>query len=103
MEGIWIALITTVFAGVGLKIAEHFLSRPRERVDEASKFRDELRIQIDNQREEIKELETGLERWRSEYYDLRDKYNKLQLELTLALERLKEEAKQIPPPPDVNI
>lgn len=88
----WIALIGTVCGGVGLKVAEHWLGRSKVKVDDAARIRDELRLEITAQREEIKQLEADVTKWREEYYNLRDKYTSLQTELTLALEKIKREA-----------
>lgn len=88
----WIALIGTLCGGVGLKVAEHWLGRNKIRIDDASRIRDELRLEITAQREEIKQLEADVDKWREEYYNLRDKYINLQTELTLALQKIREEA-----------
>lgn len=88
LDPAWIALIGTIFGGIGLKFAEKWLGRSKERFDDALQIRDELRIEINAQREEIKELEADVERWRAEYYNLRDAHIKIQTELTLAMENL---------------
>lgn len=98
LDPAWIALIGTVCGGVGLKLTEYWLGRNKVRTDDASRIRDELRMEITAQREEIKQLETDVEKWRNEYYDLRDKYINLQTELTLALERIKNEMEPKAPP-----
>lgn len=89
----WIALIGTVGGGVGLKFAEHFLNKGRERIDEASRIRVELRDQIDDQRKEIDKLSVEVDSWREKYYDLRDQHVKLQTEMMLTLQQLKENLK----------
>jgi predicted nuclease with TOPRIM domain len=90
----WIALIGTVTGTVGLKVAEHYLGRGRVRIDDAAKIRDELREQIASNKTEMKDLEDEVDRWRKEYYDLRDKYIALQTELTLALQQIKDATAQ---------
>ena len=90
----WIALIGTVTGGVGLKMVEHWLGRSKVKVDEAGRIRDELRLEITAQREEIKQLEADVNKWREEYYNLRDRFTALQTELTLALQRIRSEAAQ---------
>lgn len=92
LDPAWIALIGTIFGGAGLKIAEHWLGKNRIKIDDASKIRDELRLEIAAQKEEIKDLEVQVEKWRNDYYALRDKYVELQTELTLALAKIKQEA-----------
>ena len=88
------AVVGTIFGGVGLRLVEHWLSRNKVRVDDAARIRDELRLEITAQREEIKQLEDDVDKWKNEYYDLRDKYVQIQTELTLALQRIKEEAEK---------
>lgn len=90
VDPVWIALISTLGGGIGLKVTEHFLNKGQEKASEASKIRDELREQIDDQREEIKHLEEEVEKWRDKYYDLRDDYIKLQTEMMMSLQKLKE-------------
>lgn len=87
-----IALIGTIFGGVGLKLVEHWLGRSKIKVDDAARIRDELRLEITAQRAEIKQLEADVDKWREEYYNLRDKYVALQTELTLALQSIRNEA-----------
>lgn len=88
----WIALIGTVCGGVGLKAAEHWLGRNKVKTDDAARIRDELRMEITAQREEIKQLEDAANKWREEYFNLKEKYINLQTELTLALHKIKAEA-----------
>lgn len=99
----WIALIGTLCGGVGLKVTEHWLGRSKVKIDDASKIRDELRLEIASQRDEIKALEEDAAKWREEYYDLRDKYVEVQTQLTIALQKIKDAAEEaasnIPPTP----
>lgn len=92
MDPAWIALIGTVTGGVGLKVLEHWLGRNRVRTDDATRLRDELRTEITSLREENRQMEADVDKWREEYYNLRDKYINLQTELTLALEKIRKEA-----------
>jgi len=100
LDPAWIALIGTIFGGAGLKAAESWLGKNRVKVDDAARIRDELRLEITAQREEIKQLEEDVDKWRGEYYNLRDKYVELQTELTLALEKIKAHTPTEPPPID---
>lgn len=86
----WIALIGTITGGVGLKVAEHYLGRGKDRIDEASRLRDELRIEINAQREEIKELEAAVDKWREEYFSLREEYLKAQTSYQIELQKMKD-------------
>lgn len=94
LDPAWIALIGTVCGGVGLKVAEHWLGRSKIKVDDAARIRDELRLEITAQREEIKQLESDVDRWRDEYYNLKEKYMTLQTELMFALRNIRIEAEQ---------
>lgn len=94
LDPAWIALIGTLCGGIGLKVMEHWLGKSKVKVDEASKLRDELRIEINAQREEIRALETEVNKWRADYYDLRDKYSTLNTEYLIALEKIKQEAEE---------
>jgi len=77
---------------MGLKALEHWLGRNKIRIDEAAQMRDELRVDITAQREEIRALEAEVDRWRKDYYDLRDKYTTLNAEYLIAIEKIKHEA-----------
>ena len=112
LDPAWIALIGTVCGGVGLKVTEHWLGRNRIKTDDATQIRDELRLEITTQREEIRQLESDANKWREEYYNLRDKYTELQTELTLALKNIRDEARmtqqqasapQQPPPESLDL
>lgn len=93
MDPAWIALIATLCGGLGLKVVEHWLGRNKVRVDDASRIRDELRLEITAQREEIISLEVERDTWRGKYYDLRDRHAALQTQLTLATANIKEHDK----------
>jgi uncharacterized coiled-coil DUF342 family protein len=92
LDPAWIALIGTLCGGLGLKVLEHWLGKSKVKLDEASKLRDELRVELTAQKEEIRSLETEVDKWRKDYYDLRDKYANLNTEYLIALERIKAEA-----------
>jgi predicted nucleic acid-binding Zn-ribbon protein len=105
----WIALIGTLCGGAGLKLLEHWLSRSKVKIDEATKLRDELRVEITALREETKELEKETDQWRQKYYNLRDEYTTMKTQYTIELQHLKDEAEKaakkidptIEPPPSV--
>lgn len=105
MDPAVLTLIGTLCGGIGLKVTEHFFSRNKSRFDDASRIRDELRMEITSQREEIERLETERDKYRDSYYDLREQFSKVQIELTLALNGIKAKAAQAesiasPPTPD---
>lgn len=89
LDPAWIALIGTLCGGLGLKILEHWLGKSKAKMDEASKLREELRIEITALREEIKALETEVDKWRMHYFDLRDENSKLNTEYLITLEKLR--------------
>lgn len=94
LDPAWIALIGTLCGGLGLKLLEHWLGKSKVKVDEATKMREELRIDITKRDDEIKLLETEVDNWRRDYYDLRDKYSTLNTEYLIALEKIKTEAEE---------
>lgn len=97
LDPAWIALVATICGGVGLKVTEHWLGRNKVKVDDAARIRDELRLEITANKEEIKQLEADVAKWRDEYYDLRDKYVELQTQLTIAIEKIKKDNDKPPP------
>lgn len=103
LDPAWIALIGTLCGGIGLKVLEHWLGKNRVKIDEATKLRDELRIEIASLREEVKGLEIERDRWRTDYYDLRDKYSTLNTEYLIALERIKNQITEAAKKADPNI
>lgn len=97
------AIIGAGVSAIILKAVEHFLGRAKERIDEGAKIRSELREQIDDMREEVRELETARDKWREDFYNLRDKYVELQVQLTMALEKIKDAATAIDKKPPNNL
>lgn len=89
MDPAWIALLGTLFGGVGLKVAEHYLGRNQVRISDATQIRDELRLTIAEQRAEILVLEGEQTKWRNAYYDLRDKFMQLQTDLQIIVAKMK--------------
>lgn len=83
MDPAVIALVGTVFGGVGLKVAESWLGRSKVKVDDAARLRDELRLEITAQREEIKQLEEARDKWREESYRLKSELMRMETEVTL--------------------
>lgn len=90
LDPAWIALIGSAGGAIILKVTEHFLSQGEVKVSDAQHLRDELRIQIDNQRSDIQQLEKDVDEWKDKYYDLRDEHVKLQAELIVRLKEIKE-------------
>lgn len=88
LDPAYIALIATLCGGVGLKVAEHYLGKGGRRNDDASRIRDELRIEITNLREDRKDLEDRLNELQEKYLALYEKHVAQTTELTLALQRI---------------
>lgn len=91
LESAWIPLAGALFGGVGLKMLEHWLGRSKMKIDEATKIRDELRVEITALREEIKKVELESDIWRDRYYTLREQQLATNKELVQALDHLKKD------------
>ena len=91
LDPAWIAFLGAAFGGAGLKLTEAWLGRNKVKIDDASQIRDELRLEIQSQREEIRALEAEVHKWREQYYALRDKYMTLQLDLLKRVDTIKSE------------
>ncbi len=89
LDPTWLALIGALFGGAGLKVIDHQINKKRLKTDDAARIREELRMEITSQKEEIAKLESDRDKWRADYYDLRDQFSKLQTELTIAIQHLK--------------
>ena len=94
LDPAWIALIATVTGGVGLKVVEHWLGRNKVKVDDATQIRDELRLEIVALREENKQLEADLSKWREDYYAVRERELKLKNILDRAIASIEDAAKR---------
>jgi len=62
MTQVWIALISAVLGGVGLKVIDTFFLSKGKQADIAAEFRDELREEMKAQKAEIKELEKEIDK-----------------------------------------
>jgi malate synthase len=63
-----LALLGTIFGGVGLKVTEAFLGKKKVQSDEAASIRKELREDVNSLRQQIKEQKMETDKWRDEYY-----------------------------------
>ena len=70
MTQVWIALISAVLGGVGLKIIDTFFLSKGKQADIAAEFRDELREEMKAQREEIKYLGKEVDKCKNRCYRL---------------------------------
>lgn len=76
-----IALIGTLFGGVGLQFTGHLLGRRKQRDDTATALRGELRAEIDSLRQELRKVESEVDVWREKYYTLLDQFVKVKTQL----------------------
>lgn len=70
-----IAAMAAIFGGVGLKIVESLINRGKTKVDVATQIRDELRIEINSLRKEMREAEQRLDTTRKMYYAVLHAFN----------------------------
>jgi lysophospholipase L1-like esterase len=75
----WLALIGALLGGSGLKVIEHWLNRSKTKDDTATDFRNELRTDIKDLREELRKAEEELDKWRVKYYALMDEFIKYKM------------------------
>lgn len=71
-----LALVGTIFGGVGLKVVETILSKKKSKSDTAAEIRNELRTDVAALRKEMKDLEEQLDIWKEKYYDLLNQFYK---------------------------
>ena len=104
---VWIFL-GTVVGTIGLRWLDHWLTKRKTNLDEGAAWRKELREELGMHKSEIDKLEEQVEHWRSLYYDLKEAYTLLKVQLEFALAKIKDEAdkagailpdpKELPPP-----
>lgn len=94
-----IALVGTIFGGVGLKVTERWLNRAKEKNDTAKEIRDELRTDMAAYRAEILTLKAEVDKveaevvsWQEKYFELRDKYSTLKALYEDALRQIQTKA-----------
>jgi len=88
----WLALIGAVLGGSGLKFIEHYLSRPKIKDDSATAFRNELREEVKNLRDELRKTELELDTWRAKYYALLEEFSKAKIARDNALNKIQDVA-----------
>jgi predicted nucleic acid-binding Zn-ribbon protein len=85
----WLALLGAVLGGSGLKVIEAWLNRSKEKDDAASQLRNELRGEIRSLRDELKNVEDELDKWRGKYYELLDEFVRAKGDLAAAVRNLR--------------
>lgn len=83
-----LAMIATVFGGVGLKVIESWLQRNKTRNDIGLSLRDELRRDLQDVREELAATRAEAVTWREKYFEERDKVSQQLAQLADALGQL---------------
>lgn len=91
---VWVGLISAISGGLGLKVFDFWVSRAQAKVDEATRIRDDLRGQISEQNNEIKELEKSLDDWKDKFYQLKEDYATVNAQYVMALNQLKLEMEE---------
>lgn len=81
MSSVVIAMIAALFGGAGLKIIEHFLSRGKTKIDIARELRTELRDEVLVLRDEVKELDKRVDKWKHKYFDCQNRMADMYSEL----------------------
>lgn len=77
MDGInasngWQALILTVIGAAVLKIVEWFLNRTKQKSDETTQYRQELRSDVEMLKRQATDVQHELDGWREKYYESRE-------------------------------
>lgn len=78
-----IALVGTLFGGIGLKLVETWLGRKRIKIDDAGNIRNELRLEIAALRIENSDHEKDVDVWREKYYRTYEKLINARAQLML--------------------
>ena len=76
-----IALIGTVFGGIGVQFTGHLLGKRKVKDDLATQLRGELKSEIATLRQELREVEKEVDVWREKYYTLLDQFVKVKVQL----------------------
>lgn len=76
MDPAWIALIGTVFGGVGLKVIERWLSK----TERESAGRRDLLTEVSDLQKRIDLLEEEVTAWRNRYYEEQEKVAMLRVQ-----------------------
>lgn len=91
----YIALAAAVFGGGGLKVIEYWLTKSKVKDDSASEFRKELREEVKGLREELRQVESDLDKWRGKYYELMDQFIMVKGELDASLRAMNDDTQAV--------
>jgi chromosome segregation ATPase len=64
----YITLITAIFGGAGVEVLKKIVSRQSEATSDATKIRDELRLQIESLHRDINDARHESDEWREKYW-----------------------------------
>lgn len=76
-----IALIGTLFGGVGLKTVEAILAKNNRKLDDAAQIRKELREETAALKVELKNLRQELDEWKEKYFNTFNENSELKFRL----------------------
>lgn len=83
-----IALLGTLFGGVGLEVIRRALAKSKEKEDSATAMRNELRTELTSLKAEMSAVEKELDLWRQKYYELYEKYVFIKVQYDAAIKVL---------------
>lgn len=89
LDPAWIALIGTIVATIGVKFLERWLGTKDRNTADAAQIRSELKIQLQETRDEINRLEQEIDSWRVKYYEVLEQLVAKKIELQNALNEIK--------------
>lgn len=88
MDTAILALLGTIFAGVGLEVIKNWFTRGQKKIDAATEMRQELRKEAEDLkadaaalREEIRKVEKELDAWKEKYFLLLQEYLEIKSQL----------------------
>lgn len=98
----FVAIISSIFGGVGLKIIGTWFERSNKRISDGASIREELRTEITSLRSQLVDMkveETRLEKeidnWKEKYYIEFAGHQQTVTELTIAMDKLKTSMAQV--------
>jgi hypothetical protein len=77
----WVALLGTIFGGVGLKVAEKWLSKGRENAEANAQQGRDYRLEIKELTDRMDVVEKREEEWREKYFKSQEENAELRVKL----------------------
>lgn len=81
LDPAWIALIGTLFGGIGLKILEHWLGKSESRKNSNRELRRDLNDELQELIARVDRLEDEVTLWRDRYYAEQEKVAVLRIQV----------------------